>query len=72
MCEWGAIRDERAVEAAEGGGRELCATGVDVVVVVAFIVFQRVQRRRARKGTLDYVSTSCLEPNEELPSDSTT
>ena len=38
MCEWGAMRDERAEEAAEGGGRALCVTGVDADgVVVAFI-----------------------------------
>lgn len=39
MWEWGAMRDERAEEAAEGGGRALCATGVDADgVVVAFIL----------------------------------
>ena len=38
MWEWGAMRDERAEEVAEGGGRALCATGVDADgVVVAFI-----------------------------------
>lgn len=31
ICEWGAIRDERAVEAEDGGGRALCATGVEEV-----------------------------------------
>ena len=40
MCEWGATRDERAVEAAEGGGMALWATGVEVIVVVlAYIRF---------------------------------
>ena len=41
MCEWGATCDERAVEAAEGGGMALWATGVEVrlVVVLAYIRF---------------------------------
>jgi len=39
ICEWGATRDERAVEAAEGGGIALCATGVEVEgIVVVFIL----------------------------------
>lgn len=47
------MRDERAVEAAEGGGRALCATGVDVDgAVVAFILADALE-------TLDYVSNSC-------------
>lgn len=39
ICEWGATRDERAVEAAEGGGIALCATGVEVEgIAVVFIL----------------------------------
>lgn len=33
------MRVERAEDAAEGGGRALCATGVDADEVVAFIIF---------------------------------
>jgi hypothetical protein len=41
MCEWGAIREERPAEGAEGGGMALCATGADVdgVELDAFMAF---------------------------------
>jgi len=49
MWEWGAMRDERAEEAAEGGGRALCATGVDADgVVVAFIFGQGERVHKAK------------------------
>jgi hypothetical protein len=50
MCEWGAMRDERAEEAAEGGGRALCVTGVDADGVVVAFMFdgERVQGANAR------------------------
>ena len=56
FCEWGAMRDERAEEAGEGGGR---ATGVGADgVVVAFR--ERVQRQKRSSGTFDYyVSNPC-------------
>jgi hypothetical protein len=51
MCEWGAMRDERAEEAAEGGGRALCVTGVDADGVVVAFMFdgERVQGENARR-----------------------
>ena len=61
MCEWGVMRDERAEEAAEGGGRALCATGVDADgVVVAFICDGRTRSKQKHSlGTFDYVSNPC-------------
>lgn len=44
------MRDERAEDAAEGGGRALCATGVDADEVVVAFMFdnERVQSKTAR------------------------
>jgi hypothetical protein len=43
ICEWGAIREERAKEAVESGGKALCVGGADVeglAEVEAFIVVE--------------------------------
>lgn len=51
------MRDERADDAADGGGRALCATGVDVDgVVVAFIFDKQTRSLQNTLGHLDYVS----------------
>lgn len=40
ICECGAIRDDRAADVVDGGGRALCATGVeDEALKVVDIVF---------------------------------
>ena len=44
MCECGAIRDERDAEVVDGGGRALCATGVDDVDGLPDIVILRGER----------------------------
>lgn len=55
ICEWGAMRDERVEDAAGGGGRALCATGVDVDGVVVAFIFDAFSSKR-----LDYVSIPSL------------
>lgn len=47
------MRDERAEDAADGGGRALCATGVDTdEVVVVFMFDERAQGKTLLVGYL--------------------
>ena len=68
MCEWGAIRDERAAEVVEGGGSALCATGVFEVEALVDIARGELNVVGKLKSLLGRSFTSLLTLSRHHPS----